>query len=53
MACGCTKKTRAYRWTSEPDPDTQAVTVVEKRTEVEAKALVIRHGGTYEALPAK
>lgn len=52
MACGCTKsgKARAYLWSSDPDPVSGLVTEVEKRTEVEAMALVHRHGGTYEAI---
>lgn len=44
MACGCSKSSapKGFTWTS-PEGATQ-----ETRTEIEAKALVVRQGGTYE-----
>jgi hypothetical protein len=54
MACGCNKtRNRSYVWTSDPDPETGLVTEVTKFTEVEAKALVLRHGGSYENVKRK
>lgn len=48
MACGCSGAKRQnvqYQYTSS-NGDTQTV-----RTEIEAKALVIRNGGSYVAVP--
>lgn len=49
MGCGCggSNAAKAYVWTS-----ADGSKKVEKRTEVEVKALVIRQGGTYEPKPA-
>lgn len=47
MACGCKRNTAAkFVWTSDPDENGQTVTV-QYNTEIEAKAKVIRKGGTY------
>lgn len=54
MGCGCNKgRARSYLWTSDPDPETGETITVEKRTEVEAAALVIRKGGSFEAVTTK
>lgn len=43
MTCGCNQgKAKGFVWTSGDGSE-----VVEKRTEVEVKALVIRKGGSY------
>lgn len=48
MACGCAKiKGAGFVWTSADGSET-----LERKTEIEAKALVIRRGGTYEVKPA-
>ena len=53
MGCGCNKgKVQKYQWTSDPDPETGEVTVVEKVTEVEVRARVIRKGGTWKPVLA-
>lgn len=48
MACGCKRKTSAqFVWTSDPDAEGKTEQVVYS-TEIEARAKVIRKGGTYE-----
>lgn len=51
MACGCTKRAKpgtTFIWTSDPDPVTGEMRTEERRTEVEVRALVIQHGGTWD-----
>lgn len=48
MACACRgRKTQKYVWTSEDGTST-----VTYNTEIEAKAKVIRKGGTYKPAPS-
>lgn len=47
MACACRGRSRAkYVWTSLPDENGQTDTVVYD-TEIQAKAKVLRKGGSY------
>lgn len=47
MACGCKKRKKvSYVWTSEPNED-GATETVSYATEIQAKAKVIRAGGSY------
>lgn len=47
MACACTqKKTSAYKWTS-----ADGSVAIEYDTEIQAKAKVLRKGGSYVPVP--
>lgn len=49
MACNCTKRnTTRFKWTSEPDENNQ-VQAMTYTTEIQAKAKVMRQGGSYVA----
>lgn len=48
MACACKgRKSTQYVWTSDPDPETGATQSMTYPTEIQAKAKVIRMGGSY------
>lgn len=53
MACACRGRSKVkYRWTPPSEGPNAAMAPVTYNTEIEAKAKVLRWGGSYAPVPA-